>query len=163
LHRDFAPSQNSRRATTSHLGSRGRNVGKRILRRQGDAGVDRGWRSRSQERCSLLVGADPGEMEAEDFVDAQFDAGLAWAQFHPGFAGLGVHVSHQPMVKVMLAERKSPSSMRSNRVAYGPAGGPICDFGRETQRSQWGRPMFSCRDICCQLFGELRARRLVRR
>src|SRR3712207_8865013 len=62
---------------------------------------------RSDEVAKLLAVADPATMAASAFLGEQFDHGLAWVHFPLGEGGLGVHQRWQPLVRRLLADRKS--------------------------------------------------------
>jgi alkylation response protein AidB-like acyl-CoA dehydrogenase len=87
----------------------------------------------------LFERLDPGCVDPATFLNAQFDAGLAWVYFEPGYGGLGVGPGHQTTVRRALDERGVMSTMRVNPVAYGQAGGAIHDFGTPEQRARWLR------------------------
>ena len=63
---------------------------------------------------TLLRDFPPATTSRRDFLNAQFDAGLAWVNFPPGRGGLGVTRSLQPDVDERLAAAGAPSGRAGN-------------------------------------------------
>jgi alkylation response protein AidB-like acyl-CoA dehydrogenase len=103
----------------------------------------------------LLAEHDPTRIAPEDFWEAQYDAGLAWVDFDEGFGGLGVDPGHQQAVDAALEEAgSSRDNIANNLIGIGMGGPTIHAFGTDPQKARYLRPMFSNREIWCQLFSE---------
>jgi len=90
----------------------------------------------------------------EDFLGAQFDAGLAWVHFPVGLGGLELPTSLQSVVDRRLREVDAPSGRMINTTAYGQGAATILTYGSEGQKARYLRPIFTCDQIWCQLFSE---------
>ena len=103
----------------------------------------------------FLAEHDPTRMSPGDFWEAQYDAGLAWVDFDEGFGGLGVDPGHQQEVDAALeAAGSSRDNIANNLIGIGMGGPTIHAFGTDEQKARYLRPMFSNREIWCQLFSE---------
>jgi alkylation response protein AidB-like acyl-CoA dehydrogenase len=103
----------------------------------------------------LLAEHDPTKIASEDFWEAQYDAGLAWVDFDEGFGGLGVDPGYQQAVDAALeAAGSSRDNFANNLIGIGMGGPTIHSFGTDDQKARYLRPMFSNREIWCQLFSE---------
>ena len=102
----------------------------------------------------LLASYPPGSTSPEVFLGAQFDAGLAFVHFPPGYGGLGLPRKLQPDIARRLQEAKAPMFAFRNAIGYGMAAPTILTLGSESQKSRYLRPLFTCEDIWCQLFSE---------
>lgn len=103
----------------------------------------------------LLAEHDPTKVAPEDFWEAQYDAGLAWVDFDEGFGGLGADPGYQQEVDAALeAAGSSRDNIANNLIGIGMGGPTIHAFGTDEQKARYLRPMFSAREIWCQLFSE---------
>ena len=103
----------------------------------------------------LLESYPPESTEPRAFWGAQFDAGLAWAEFVEGDGGLGVSPSYREVVSRRLNEAGAPTwNTTANILGIGMGAGVLAAHGTEAQRSKWLRPMFVMDEIWCQLFSE---------
>jgi len=103
----------------------------------------------------LLAAHDPTKIAPEDFWEAQYDAGLAWVDFDEGFGGLGADPGYQQEVDAALeAAGSSRDNIANNLIGIGMGGPTIHAFGTDEQKARYLRPMFSTREIWCQLFSE---------
>ena len=103
----------------------------------------------------LLADHDPTRVSPEDFWEAQYDAGLAWVDFDEGFGGLGADPGYQQEVDAALeAAGSSRDNFANNLIGIGMGGPTIHAFGTDEQKARYLRPMFSTREIWCQLFSE---------
>ncbi len=104
---------------------------------------------------SLLAEHDPATLPPEDFWEAQYDAGLAWVHFDEGFGGLGAGPAMQQLVdRELEAAGSTRDNLASNLIGIGMGGPTIHAFGTDEQKRRYLRPMFSNREIWCQLFSE---------
>jgi len=104
---------------------------------------------------ALLRDHDPQEVSTRAFLDAQFDAGLAWVHFPPGHGGLGLSRSVQAHVAARLEERAAPSpDTGRNGIGLGMAAPTIASFGTDEQKTRFLKPIFTSAEIWCQLFSE---------
>jgi alkylation response protein AidB-like acyl-CoA dehydrogenase len=103
----------------------------------------------------LLDSHDPAHTDAREFLDARFDAGLAWVQFPPRHGGLGVSQSFQGQVNAALAAAGAPEpAVAKNGIGFGMAAPTIAMFGTEEQKRKFLRPLYVGDHIYCQLFSE---------
>lgn len=105
----------------------------------------------------LLAACDPGSTSRLDFLNARFDAGLAWVHYPVGDGGLGIDRELQPEVDRELAAAGAPDNdpRRMGRgVGLGMAAPAIRDHGTREQRRRWLRPLWTGEEIWCQLFSE---------
>jgi alkylation response protein AidB-like acyl-CoA dehydrogenase len=108
----------------------------------------------SERLDALLADHPPAEASMEDFLGAQFDAGLAWVHFPVGLGGLELPTSLQSVVDRRLREAAAPSGRMINTTAYGQGAATILAYGSEDQKARYLRPIFTCDQIWCQLFSE---------
>lgn len=102
----------------------------------------------------LLALRPPATTEATEFLGAQFDAGLAFVHFPPGYGGLGMSRKLQPLVFDRLRAAGAPFPAARNAIGYGMAAPTIVTLGTEAQKARYLRPLFTCEEIWCQLFSE---------
>jgi len=104
---------------------------------------------------ALLEQHDPRSTDAQQFLGARFDAGLAWVNFPEGHGGLGLPQSFQAQVNAELAGAGAagPEAGR-NGIGLGMAAPTIAAFGTEEQKRRFLRPLWTCEQIYCQLFSE---------
>jgi alkylation response protein AidB-like acyl-CoA dehydrogenase len=103
----------------------------------------------------FLAEHDPREMPKQDFLNARFDAGLAWVHYPEGLGGLGLSRSLQQMVDAEFAAAGSPGhNAERNAIGLGMAAPTILAFGSDEQQKRWLRELWTGREIWCQLFSE---------
>jgi alkylation response protein AidB-like acyl-CoA dehydrogenase len=102
----------------------------------------------------LVESHPPATTEAVEFLGAQYDAGLAFVHFPPGYGGLGLSRQLQPLIRDRLREAGAPNLAARNAIGYGMAAPTILTMGSEAQKKRYLRPLFTCEDIWCQLFSE---------
>jgi len=102
----------------------------------------------------LVESHPPATTEAVEFLGAQFDAGLAFVHFPPGYGGLGFSRQLQPLIRDRLKDAGAPNYAARNAIGYGMAAPTILTMGSEAQKRRYLRPLFTCEDIWCQLFSE---------
>lgn len=104
---------------------------------------------------ALLDAVDPATTERLDFLDARYDAGLAWVHVPEGHGGLGLPRSLQAVVDDALAAAGAPDNApRRNGIGLGMAAPTILAFGTPEQQQRLLRPLWTGREIWCQLFSE---------
>ena len=101
----------------------------------------------------LLAEHDPATTPDEVFLGAQYDLGLAWVDFQPGFGGLGVDGGLQPVVDIRLNQLHAPSAWK-NFIGVAQSATAIHTFGTVELKQRLLRPAFTCEEIWCQLFSE---------
>ncbi|GFG64297.1 acyl-CoA dehydrogenase [Mycobacterium kubicae] len=108
------------------------------------------------ERVRTLLGEhDPAKTDAQDFLGARFDAGLAWVHFPPGLGGLGLPHTYQAQVDAQLAAAGAPPAGGGrNIIGIGMAAPTIAAFGTDEQKRKFLRPLFTGEHLYCQLFSE---------
>ncbi len=103
----------------------------------------------------LLAAHPPAGTDRKAFLEAQFDAGLAWVHFPEGAGGLGVAPKLQRVVDQALAKAKAPApDVARNIIGMGMAAPTIAAHGTPEQRARYLRPLFTGEEIWCQLFSE---------
>ncbi len=103
---------------------------------------------------ALLAAYPPARTATVDFLGAQFDAGLAFINFPPGYGGLGLSRTLQSLIIANLRETGAPLLAARNPIGYGMVAPTLLTTGTEEQRQRYLRPLFTCEEIWCQLFSE---------
>jgi alkylation response protein AidB-like acyl-CoA dehydrogenase len=109
-----------------------------------------------EERVSeFLRNYPPERMGRLEFLQARFDAGLAWVDYPVGCGGLGLDAEAQAGIDVVFELAGAPdNSPHSNVIGLGMAAPTLLRFGTEDQRTRWLRPLWTGEEIWCQLFSE---------
>ncbi|MEK7410115.1 MAG: acyl-CoA dehydrogenase family protein [Actinomycetota bacterium] len=102
----------------------------------------------------LLVKFPPGSTPAVKFLGEQFDRGLAWVHFPAGLGGLGASPKHQKIVNERVSAANGPNAYARNPIGYGMCGPTVVEWGTESQKKGYLRPLFTGEEIWCQLFSE---------
>jgi alkylation response protein AidB-like acyl-CoA dehydrogenase len=102
----------------------------------------------------LLRTHPPGRTSEQDFLGAQFDAGLAFVHFPMGYGGLGLSRRLQPEITSRLMAAGAPVMRGRNPIGYGMAAPTILTMGSEAQKKRYLRPLLTCEEIWCQMFSE---------
>ena len=94
---------------------------------------------------ALIRRLPPESTAVEEFLDAQYDAGLAWVHFPVGRGGLGLPRSLQSEVTERLAAAGAPSGEMRNAMGYLIAAPTILAWGtaehaRRSPRRGWSAP-----------------------
>lgn len=120
------------------------------------AGPAAGHRADLEARVDALLAAhDPATTERQAFLDARYDAGLAWVHVPEGHGGLGLPRALQPVVDDRLGAAGAPDNdPRRNGIGLGMAAPTILAFGTPAQQERLLRPLWTGREIWCQLFSE---------
>lgn len=104
---------------------------------------------------ALLDSHDPRTTDRQEFLGAQYDAGLAWVNFPEGKGGLGLPRDTQEEVNALLAEAGAPTdNRRDNAIGAGMAAPTMVAMGDEEMQDRYLRKIFTCEEIWCQLFSE---------
>lgn len=108
------------------------------------------------ERVRDLIAAhDPATTDRLEFLNARFDAGLAWVHFPVGLGGLGLPRASQPVVDAELAAANAPDNdPRRIGIGLGMAAPTILAFGTAEQKERFLRPLWTGEEVWCQLFSE---------
>jgi alkylation response protein AidB-like acyl-CoA dehydrogenase len=103
----------------------------------------------------LLEEFPPSETDPITFLRAQFDAGLAYVWFPPGYGGLGQAIDLQRIVDDRLSAAGAPPSGRvTNAIAAGQGAASILEYGSEELKQRCLRPLFTAEMMGCQLYSE---------
>jgi alkylation response protein AidB-like acyl-CoA dehydrogenase len=109
---------------------------------------------RAQVR-EFLAAHDPATTERLEFLDARFDAGLAWVHYPVGLGGQGLSRVLQKNVDAEFAAANAPTNRpERNGIGLGMAAPTILAYGSDEQRKRWLRPLWTGEEIWCQLFSE---------
>ena len=93
---------------------------------------------------AFLAEHDPHEMPRQDFLDARFDAGLAWVHYPEGLGGLGLSRSLQQIVDAEFAAAGSPGNDADrNAIGLGMAAPTILAYGTDEQQQRWLRKLWT--------------------
>jgi alkylation response protein AidB-like acyl-CoA dehydrogenase len=112
-------------------------------------------RDRVVETARRVVAEHPAaETPQREFLDACFDAGLAWVHFPEGFGGLGVAPGLQAVADGILQGAGGPNPFWLNPMGYGMAGPTVMAHGSRELAAELLRADYVCDDIWCQLFSE---------
>ncbi|MFF4585950.1 acyl-CoA dehydrogenase family protein [Streptomyces sp. NPDC001388] len=89
------------------------------------------------------------------FLQARFDAGLAWVHYPEGLGGLGAPRSLQAVVDAELEAAGAPDNdPRRIGIGLGMAAPTILKYGTEEQKRRFLRPLWTGEEVWCQLFSE---------
>ncbi len=105
--------------------------------------------------ADLLAAYPPETTPRQEFLDARFDAGLAWIHFPEGLGGLGAPRALQSIVDAELDAAGAPDNDKGRiGIGLGMAAPTILAFGTPEQRERFLRPLWTEREVWCQLFSE---------
>ena len=91
----------------------------------------------------------------QDFLDARFDAGLAWVHYPEGLGGLGLPRSLQNVVDAEFAAAGAPDNQPDRiGIGLGMAAPTILAHGTDQQKQRWLRRLWTGQEVWCQLFSE---------
>ncbi|MEU2182978.1 acyl-CoA dehydrogenase family protein [Streptomyces thermolilacinus] len=109
-----------------------------------------------RERVSdLLAAHPPATTDRATFLNARFDAGLAWVHYPEGLGGLGADPALQAVVDASLAAADAPDNdPRRIGIGLGMAAPTILAYGTEEQKRRFLRPLWTGEEVWCQLFSE---------
>ena len=103
----------------------------------------------------LLEKFPPATTSPVEFLQAQYDAGLAWVHYPEGWGGSSLPLDLQDAVDARLAEAGAPRSGKvSNPIGAGQIAMTILTYGSEDQKRRYLRSIFSAEQYWCQLFSE---------
>jgi alkylation response protein AidB-like acyl-CoA dehydrogenase len=109
---------------------------------------------RAQVR-EFLAAHDPQQTSRPEFLQARYDAGLAWVHYPAGLGGQGLSRTLQPVVDEAFAAAGAPGNRpERNGIGLGMAAPTILAFGTAEQKERWLRPLWTGEEIWCQLFSE---------
>jgi alkylation response protein AidB-like acyl-CoA dehydrogenase len=107
---------------------------------------------RTQE---LLKAHPPATTGRAEFLQARFDAGLAWVHFPVGLGGLGAPRTLQAVVEGELTAAGAPDNdPRRIGIGLGMAAPTVLHYGTEEQKQRYLRPLWLGEEVWCQLFSE---------
>ncbi|MCA1218189.1 acyl-CoA dehydrogenase family protein [Streptomyces sp. 8L] len=103
----------------------------------------------------LLRDHPPATTDPAEFLDARFDAGLAWVHFPAGLGGLDAPRALQPAVDAELEAAGAPGNdPRRIGIGLGMAAPTVLRYGTQEQRERFLKPLWTGREVWCQLFSE---------
>ncbi|MFI5047853.1 MAG: acyl-CoA dehydrogenase family protein, partial [Acidimicrobiia bacterium] len=102
----------------------------------------------------LLAAHPPASTDPYEFLGHRFDAGLAWVWMPPDQGGRDADPALQPGVDQRLVEAGAPVPFDYNPIGLGMTGPTILTHGTPAQRAAYLRPLFTGREVWCQLFSE---------
>ena len=101
----------------------------------------------------LLAEHPPATTPEQQFLEAQYDKGLAWVHFPEGQGGLGVSPKLQRVVIQAVAAAGGPIGGAKNPIGYGMCAPAVQVHGTDEQKELL-RPLFSNEHVWCQMFSE---------
>jgi alkylation response protein AidB-like acyl-CoA dehydrogenase len=104
--------------------------------------------------CRVAAEFPPTRVPQRNFLEACFDAGLAWVQFPVGLGGLGVAPGLQAVSDSILQAAGGPEVFWLNPMGYGMAAPTLVAHGSVELQRKLLRPLYICDEIWCQLFSE---------
>src|SRR3954466_3226531 len=103
----------------------------------------------------LLDQHPPASTDRLAFLQAQYDAGLAWVGFPEGLGGLALPRHLQRVVNEQLVAAGAPdNNPRKIGIGLGMAAPTILAYGTDEQKQRWLRPLWTGEEVWCQLFSE---------
>jgi alkylation response protein AidB-like acyl-CoA dehydrogenase len=104
---------------------------------------------------AFLASHDPAELGKQEFLNARFDAGLAWVHYPEGLGGLGISRTLQSVVDAGFAAAGAPANdPERNGIGLGMAAPTILAYGNDEQQQRWLRKLWTAEEVWCQLFSE---------
>jgi len=105
--------------------------------------------------ADFLAAHDPQGTERQEFLNARFDAGLAWVHYPAGLGGQGLPRSLQSVVDRAFEAAGAPTNHpERNGIGLGMAAPTILAHGSAEQKDRWLRPLWTGEEVWCQLFSE---------
>jgi alkylation response protein AidB-like acyl-CoA dehydrogenase len=105
--------------------------------------------------AAFLSAHDPAGTPRREFLQARFDAGLAWVHYPVGLGGLAAPRLLQPVVDRALAAAGAPDNEpRRIGIGLGMAAPTILVHGTDAQQQRFLRPLWTGEEVWCQLFSE---------
>ena len=101
----------------------------------------------------LLADFPPATTPEQQFLEAQYDAGLAWVHFPEGRGGLGLSPKLQKTILERIKADGGPTGGAKNPIGYGMCAPAVVTHGTDEQKDLL-RPLFSNEHIWCQMFSE---------
>jgi alkylation response protein AidB-like acyl-CoA dehydrogenase len=101
----------------------------------------------------LIEQFPPASTPEQEFLEAQYDKGLAWVHFPEGRGGLGVSPKLQRVVIQRVSAAGGPIGGAKNPIGYGMCAPAVLTHGTDEQKDLL-RPLFSNEHIWCQMFSE---------
>lgn len=101
----------------------------------------------------LLQAFPPASTPEREFLEAQYDKGLAWVHFPEGNGGLGVTPKLQKVVLERIKAAGGPTGGAKNPIGYGMCAPAVVTHGTDEQKALL-RALFSNENIWCQMFSE---------
>jgi alkylation response protein AidB-like acyl-CoA dehydrogenase len=104
---------------------------------------------------AFLAEHDPATTERAGFLDARFDAGLAWVHYPAGLGGLGLSRQLQNVVDAEFAAVRAPDNEPDRiGIGLGMAAPTILAHGTDEQKQRWLKRLWTGQQVWCQLFSE---------
>ncbi|MGW3543512.1 acyl-CoA dehydrogenase family protein [Nocardia niigatensis] len=106
----------------------------------------------------LITRVPPESTPGQEFLEAQFDAGLAWVHHPRGLGGLELPESLQHEVDERLAAAGvPPRSGRQHMIGVGMVSPTLVRFAGAANARAWLRAIWSGAELWCELLSELGA------
>jgi alkylation response protein AidB-like acyl-CoA dehydrogenase len=109
------------------------------------------WEDRTH---ALLSNHPPDRTPAREFLEARFDAGLAFLTGDPADGGMQAPTAAQGIVESILARAGAPVAFDHNPIGIGMVGPTILTHGTSEQRARFLRPLFTGAEVWSQMFSE---------
>ncbi len=103
--------------------------------------------------AQVLAENPPASTPTEDFLQARYDAGLAWTWFPEGFGGLGLSPKMQTIADHAFEDAGAPNT-RAGAIGYMMTGSAIATHGSDELKRRFLPLIYRSGPVWCQLFSE---------
>ena len=120
-----------------------------------DTALDSDGAALTEKVDELLAAYPPESTDPEVFLQAQYDAGLAWVNYPVGYGGSDASIALQADVDDRLAAAKAPpNGRRLSPIGAGQCAATVLMYGSEEQKQRYLPALFTNTAEWCQLFSE---------
>lgn len=95
-----------------------------------------------------------GQLSGREYLEARFDAGLAWPWAPPECGGRGLLGFDQRHLDAEASSKGCVDPWLLNPLGMGPVASAVIRYGTAAQHERWLRPLFLGDEVWCQLFSE---------
>jgi len=106
------------------------------------------------DRVEKLLGLHRADASPARFRGEQYDLGLAWVWFPPGYGGLGLDADLQEVIDDRVAEVGIAPFEETSGIGVAMSAPTLIAYGTDDQKQRHLRRIFTGEEIWCQLFSE---------